>query len=77
MFDRDVIGHSRWTRGFLCQADVEYLETLDAKRSRNSSSTDPSSYEQMVEDDAEGVATHCEHGIPLNERCAMCQGFHV
>jgi hypothetical protein len=79
MLEKDVIGHNHWTRGFLCEADVKYLEAIDSVRSRNlsssSSSGEASSYEQMVEEDALQTPRHCEHGVPLYERCAMCRGF--
>jgi hypothetical protein len=79
MLERDVIGHNHWTRGFLCEEDVKYLEAIDSERSRNLSNSDSSgettSYEHMVEKDALQVPSHCEHGIPLYERCAICRGF--
>lgn len=79
MLERDVIGHNHWTREFLCEADVKYLEAIDSARTRNLSnsysSVETTSYEQMVDEDAPQIPSHCEHGVPLYERCTMCRGF--
>jgi hypothetical protein len=38
MLERDVIGNKEWTRGFLCDIDVSYLEAFDSEmRSRTHS----------------------------------------
>ncbi len=77
MLERDMIGHKHWTKGFLCEADVSYLESLDPMRGRNASNNFSSdgtmSYEQIVGDQASDWLTHCEHGVPLHEPCVMCR----
>jgi hypothetical protein len=80
MLETDVIGNNEWTRGFLCEADVSYLEAFDsAMRSRKLSNIhvcgEASTYQQLIEEHGEKMPTHCEHGIPIYEKCGICRGF--
>ena len=78
MLEGDVIGNTGWTKGFLCDADVNYLEALDSEmRVHNSSQNlrDARSYEELVEDCGAHVPTHCEHGVSLSKECALCRAF--
>jgi hypothetical protein len=75
MLERDEIGNKEWTKGFLCDIDVSELETFDSEmRSRklSNASDEPSACIQPLHEDAGEVPTHCEHGIPSNEKCGRC-----
>lgn len=76
----DGTGCSDWTRGFLSEADVRWLEEFDAQLKCRSLKSDAAAgevrkYQEVVEDDPSRIPTHCEHGIPLNERCEICRAF--
>ena len=80
MLDGDVIGNRDWTRGLLCETDVNYLESLDfeiraGRLSNGSSCCKANTYEQLVEEHGEKIPTHCEHGVPLYEYCTTCRAF--
>jgi hypothetical protein len=80
MLETDVIGNNEWTRGFLCEADVSYLETFDSALRRRTQSDihecdEGNDYQQLVEHTGGKMPTHCEHGIPLYEKCGRCRGF--
>jgi hypothetical protein len=80
MLETDGIGNNEWTRGFLCEADVSYLEAFDsAMRSRKQSDIhvcdEANTCQPLVEHSGGRMPTHCEHGIPLYEKCGMCRGF--
>jgi ABC-type taurine transport system ATPase subunit len=80
MLETKVIGNREWARGFLSDADIRFLEDIDyeirvrclqEKQRRNKAKT----YEQLVEQDGDKMPTHCEHGIPLNQKCGVCRAL--
>jgi hypothetical protein len=78
MLESDVIGNKEWTRGVLCDIDISYLEALDSEmRSRRLSNTsgEASTNEQPLDENAGKLFTHCEHGLPLDEKCGKCPDF--
>jgi hypothetical protein len=80
MLETDVIGNNDWARGFLCDADISYLEAFDsAMRSRNQPDIglfgEASTCPQLVEHTGGRMPTRCEHGIPLYEKCGICRSF--
>lgn len=78
MLEGDVVGNRDWAMGLLCDTDVSYLEALDFEmRASNLSHSPalcrPDTYEQLVDEHGEKVPTHCKHGFPLYQKCALCQ----
>jgi hypothetical protein len=80
MLETNVIGDREWTRGFLSQADVRFLEEVDCEirircLQQSQGYNKVKTYEQLVEQDGNKIPTHCEHGIPLTRKCGVCRAL--
>ena len=80
MLEKNVIGTTGWTRGLLCEADVNWLEGFDSKMIRpklqpSHASNEALSHEQVVEAHAGKIPTQCDHGVPVHEYCEVCRAF--
>jgi hypothetical protein len=80
MLETDVIGNKDWTRGFLTETDFRCLEDFDCEmRIRSLEQRDAQlqakTYDQLVEEHADRVPTHCEHGVPLYRKCGVCRAL--
>ncbi len=80
MLEKNVIGNKEWATGILTAADIRMLEDFDCEmRIRSLQQKDgrrnAKTYEELVEEDAHRVPTHCEHGIPLTRKCGVCRAL--
>jgi hypothetical protein len=80
MLETQVIGNKEWAAGFLTREDIRLLEDFDCEmriqllQQRNGDQR-VKTYAQLVEEQAERVPTHCEHGIPLYRTCGICRAL--
>jgi hypothetical protein len=81
MLETKVIGNKAWAMAFLTEADIRCLEDFDCemrirclqqKQGREKAKT----YEKVVEEHGNKMPTHCEHGIALNRKCALCRALY-
>ncbi|PWU10526.1 MAG: hypothetical protein C5B47_02040 [Verrucomicrobia bacterium] len=73
MLDTKVIGNKEWVRGFLTAADIRSLEDFDCETrirylQQKHTRRKPKSCDKLV-------ATHCQHGVPLDCICEMCRAL--
>lgn len=80
MLETKVIGNKEWAMGFLRAADIRCLEDFDCEMrirylQQKGGRQKAKAYDQLVEEHGNKVPTHCEHGIPLNRKCAVCRAL--
>ena len=80
MLETNVIGNKEWVMGVLTEADIRCLEDFDREMrirylQQKNGSQSTKTYEQLVEEFADKVPTHCEHGIPLYRKCGICRAL--
>lgn len=80
MLETHVIGSREWAMGVLTHRDMTYLEDFDREMrirslDQRTESQKAKTYEQLVEQDGSKMLTHCEHGILLYRKCALCRAL--
>ena len=80
MLETNVIGNKEWAKGLFCEEDIRHLEAFDSDMrdrhmQRNCGSGTTSTFESLADEHADEIPLHCEHGIPLFRKCALCQSF--
>ena len=80
MLETQVIGNKDWTEGFLTREDIRLLEDFDCEMrirhlQQGAAAEKVKTYAQLVEQNADEVPTHCDHGIPLYRKCKLCRAL--